>query len=132
MAMLRHLRLGSCAEAAWPQTNQTFQTHGGDSTHSDSHIDYMLVTTSSASAVRRFGIDANPDTTEDRGGRHSALFVDVGVNAVLGLGVPSSAGGGVQQCTSRLSTTTSRRWRGFGTLRRNYLISVGSMVPCLR
>jgi hypothetical protein len=55
----------------------------------------MPITTSSASAVRRFGIDANPDITEDLGGKHSALFVDVDVNAVLGLDVPSSASGGV-------------------------------------
>ena len=34
VGMMRDLRLGSCAEAAWSQTHRTFQTHGargGDS-----------------------------------------------------------------------------------------------------
>jgi hypothetical protein len=60
----------------------------------------MRVTTSSALAVRRSGIDANPEITEDRGGRYSALFVDIGVDAVLALDMlPSSADwdGGVQK-----------------------------------
>jgi hypothetical protein len=119
VTMVRDPRLGSCAEAAWPQMHQTFQTHGDDSAHGDSHIDYMLMTTSSASAVRRFGIDDNnPGITEDRGGRHSALFDDVDVNAVLGLGVPSSAGGGVQQHKSQIKYSDKprlARFRNFAT-----------------
>ena len=117
-AIMRGLRLGSCAEAAWPQTHRTFQTHGGDSAHSDSHIDYMLMTSSSASAIRRFGIDANPDITEDRGGRHSALFVDVDVNAVLGLNMPSSADGSVQQYKPQIKYSDKprlARFRSFAT-----------------
>ena len=40
-----------------------FVTHDGDSAHADSHIDYILLVVSEASAtsVRRFGIHANPD-----------------------------------------------------------------------
>ena len=73
----------------------------------------MPIMTSSATAVRtarRFGIDANPGITEDLGGRHSALFVDVDVNAVSGLEMPSSASGGVQQYKSQIKYSDKPRW----------------------
>ena len=78
----------------------------------------MLMATSSASAVRRFGIAANPGITEDRGGQHSALFDDVAVNVVLGLDVPRSDGGGGQQYTSQIKYSDKprlARFRNFAT-----------------
>ena len=52
---------------------------------------YILVSESSATSVRRFGIHANPDLCEDRGARHAALFVDVDVVAVLGVAKPQQS-----------------------------------------
>ena len=82
------LKLVSCGQAVWPQSYAGFATHGGGSAHTDSHIDYMMISESSATSVRRFGIHANPDLCEDRGGRHAALFIDVDVVSVLGIAKP--------------------------------------------
>ena len=68
--------------------NKAASTHGGGSVHADSHIDYMMISESSATSVRRFGIHASPDLCEDRGGRHAALFVDVDVVSLLGIAKP--------------------------------------------
>ena len=88
MEMIDELKLVSCGQAVWPQSHTGFVTHGGDSVHADSHIDYMMISESSATSVRRFGIHASPDLCEDRGGRHAALFVDVDVVSLLGIAKP--------------------------------------------
>ena len=88
------LNLVSCGQAAWHRAHVDFVTHGGGSVHADSHIDYILVSEASATSVlsvRRFSIHANPDLCEDRGGRHAALFVDIGVVAVLGVAKPQQS-----------------------------------------
>ena len=72
--MMDELELVSCGQAAWPRAHVDFVTHGGGSVHADSHIDYILVSESSATSMRRFGIHANPDLCQDRGGRHAALL----------------------------------------------------------
>lgn len=53
--------------------------------HDDSHIDYLMISESSSGAVRAFGIHAEPNLCDNRGGRHAALFADVDVVAVLRL-----------------------------------------------
>ena len=52
------LGLVSCADARWPASSCVCKTHKGDETHASPHIDYILISTHSATAVRRFGIDA--------------------------------------------------------------------------
>ena len=88
--MMDELKLVSCGQAVWPQSCSAFVTHGGDSVHADSHIDYVMISESSATSVRRFGIHASPDLCEDRGGRHAALFVDVDVVSLLGIDKPQT------------------------------------------
>ena len=48
MEMLDELKLVSCGQAVWPQSHTGFVTHGGDSVHADSHIDYMMISYVSA------------------------------------------------------------------------------------
>ena len=67
--MMDALKLVSCGQAAWPRTHDGFVTHGGGSAHAGSHIDYILVSDASTTAVRRFGVHADPNLCEDRGGR---------------------------------------------------------------
>ena len=86
--MMDGLKLTSAAEAAWPRSHASFMTHAGDSVHADSHIDYVLISEASATAVRRYGIHADPNLCEDRGGRHAALFADIDVRTVLGIELP--------------------------------------------
>ena len=69
LELMDELKLVSGGQAAWPESHAGFVTHGGDSVHADSHIDYMLISESSATSVRRFGIHTNPDLCEDRGVR---------------------------------------------------------------
>ena len=57
--MMTKLGLMSCGEARWPGLHKSFKTRQGGVGQSPSHIDYILVSESSASAVRSFGIDAN-------------------------------------------------------------------------
>ena len=77
------LRLASCANARWPASAYVFKTHKGDETRAASHIDYILISERSASAVRRFGIDADRDLMVDFD--HAVLFTDIGMCQVLGL-----------------------------------------------
>ena len=88
LEMMDELKLISCGQTVWPQSHTGFATHSGDSVHADSHIDYVLISESSATSVRRFGIHASPDLCEDRGGRHAALFVDVDVVSLMGIDKP--------------------------------------------
>ena len=46
---------------------------------------------SASTSVRRFGVHANPNLCEDRGGRHAALFADIDVVAVLGVAKPQQS-----------------------------------------
>ena len=52
-----------------------FKTHKGDETHASSHIDYILISEHNATAVRRFGIDADRDLMVDFD--HAVLFADI-------------------------------------------------------
>ena len=56
LEMMDELKLISCGQTVWPQSHTGFATHGGDSVHADSHIDYVLISESSATSVRRFGL----------------------------------------------------------------------------
>ena len=85
--VMNELQLVSCAEAAWPRSHELFHTHIGGTVHDDSHIDHMLISESCSGAVRAFGIHAEPNLCDNRGGRHAVLFADdLDVVAVLGLG----------------------------------------------
>ena len=60
-----------------------FKTHKGDEAHAASHIDHILISDHNASAVRRFGVDADLDLIVDLD--HAVLFTDVDMCQVLGL-----------------------------------------------
>ena len=66
--------LVSCADARWPASSFVFKTHKGDEAHASSHIDYILISKHSATAVRRSGIDADCDLMVDFD--HAVLFTD--------------------------------------------------------
>ena len=55
--------------------------HKGDEAHAASHIDYILISERNASAVRKFGIDADRDPMVDFD--HAVLFTDVDMCQVL-------------------------------------------------
>ena len=82
--MMNKLQLVSCAAAVWPRPHELFHTHSGGAVHDDSHIDYLIISESCSGAVRAFGIHAELNLCDNRGGRHAALFADVDVVAVLG------------------------------------------------
>ena len=68
--------------------------------------------------MRRFGIHANPDLCEDRGGRHAALFVDIDVVAVLGVAKPqqsAKAQGRFQSAVKYSDKPRLARFRDFST-----------------
>ena len=68
--------------------------------------------------MRRFGIHANPDLCEDRGGRHAALFVSIAVVAVLGVAKPqqsAKAQGRFQSAVKYSDKPRLARFRGFST-----------------
>ena len=81
--MIDDLGLVSCAGARWPASSCVFKTHNGNEAHGPLHIDYIAISEHNATAVRRFGIDA------DRGLMvnfdHAVLLVDIGMCQVLGL-----------------------------------------------
>ena len=82
-AMIDDLGLVGCADARWPASSCVFKTHKGDEAHTSSHLDYILISKHSATAVRRFGIDADRDLMVDFD--HAVLFADIGMCQVLGL-----------------------------------------------
>ena len=100
--MMDELKLVSCSQAAWPRAHVDFVTHGGGNVHAVTHMDYILISEASATSVRRFGVNANPNLCEDHGGRHAALFADIDVVAVLGVAkpqLPAKAQGRFQYCS---------------------------------
>ena len=82
-AMIDDLGLASCADARWPASSCVFKAHKGDEAHASSHIDYILISKHSATAVRRFGIDADRGLMVDFD--HAFLFADIDMCQVLGL-----------------------------------------------
>ena len=57
VTVMDKLRLTSCAAVAWPESHKGFKTwHKGDRA---THIDYILMASTSISALRRFGIRRN-------------------------------------------------------------------------
>ena len=82
-AMIDDLGLASCADARWSASSCVFKTHKGDEAHAPPHIDYILISKHSATAVRRFGIDADRDLMVDFD--HAVLFADIDMYQVLGL-----------------------------------------------
>ena len=80
--MIGDLGLVSCAGARWPASSCVFKTHKGDEAHAASHIDCILISEHSATAVRRFGIDADRDLMVDFD--HAVLFTDIDMCQVLG------------------------------------------------
>ena len=86
--MIDDLGLVSCADARWPASSCVFKTHKGDEAHAASHIGYILISERNASAVRKFGIDADRDRMVDFD--HAVMFTDVDMCQVLWLERPSS------------------------------------------
>ena len=81
--MIGDLGLVSCAGTCWPESSCVFKTHKGDEVHAASHIDYILISEHNASAVRRFGTDADRELMVDLD--QAALFTDIDMCQVLGL-----------------------------------------------
>ena len=82
--MIDDLELVSCADARWPASSCVFNTHNkGNEAHGPSHIDYILISEHNATAVRRFGIDADRDLMVDFD--HAVLFAVIGMCQVLEL-----------------------------------------------
>ena len=116
--MVDELKLVSCGQAAWPRAHVDFVTHGGGSVHAGAHIDHILISEASATSVRRFGVHANPNLREDRGGRHAALFADIDAVAVLGVAKPqlsAKAQGRFQSAVKYSDKPRLARFRGFST-----------------
>ena len=118
LGMMDELKLVSCGQAAWPRAHVGLVTHGGDSVHADSYINYILVSEASATPVRRFGVHADHNLHEDRGGRHAALFADIDVVAILGVAKTQSsvkAQGRFQSAVKYSDKPRLARFRDFST-----------------
>ena len=59
--MLTDLDMTSAAQSRWTAASLHFKPHKGDEVHRPSHIDYILVSKRSVSAVQAFGVAAPED-----------------------------------------------------------------------
>jgi hypothetical protein len=75
--MLTDLNLVSAAQSRWKAASLHFKTHKGDAVHQPSHIDYILISSRSVSAIKAFGVAAPADLMIDYD--HSILFCDLDV-----------------------------------------------------
>ena len=82
--MLTDLSLVSAAQSRWKAASLHFKTRKGDEVHQPSHIDYVMISSRSVSAIKAFGVAAPPDLMVDYD--HSILFCDLDVTQLLELG----------------------------------------------
>ena len=82
--MLTDLSLVSAAQSRWKAASLHFKTRKGDEVHQPSHIDYVMISSRSVSAIKEFGIATPPDLMVDYD--HSILFCDLDVAQLLELG----------------------------------------------
>ena len=63
--ILTDLDMASAAQCRWKAASLHFKTHKGDEVHRPFHIDYILVSKRSVSAVKAFGVAAPADLMID-------------------------------------------------------------------
>ena len=109
--------LVSAAQSRWKAASLHFKTHKGDEVHRPSHIDYVLVSKRSVSAVQAFGVAAPDELMIDYG--HSILFCDLDATQLLELGENASRRRCCRRDTShRFSTVTRSASCASETMRR--------------
>ena len=84
-----------------------FKTHKGDEVHRPSHIDYILLSKRSVSAVQAFGVAAPEDLMIDY--VHSILFCDLDVKQLLELGERKPAATLPQRHKSQIRYSDKKR-----------------------
>ena len=63
--MLTDLSLTSAAQSRWKSASLHFKTRKGDEVHQPSHIDCILISNCSVSAIKAFGVAAPVDLMVD-------------------------------------------------------------------
>ena len=112
--MLTDLDMTSAAQSRWKAASLHFKTHKGDEVHRPSHIDYVLVSKRSVSAIKAFGVAAPADLMIDYD--HSILFCDLDVAQLLELGERKPAATLPQRHKSQIRYSDKKRVARF----RNY------------
>jgi hypothetical protein len=105
--MLTDLSLVSAAQSKWKAASLHFKTHKGDAVHQPSHIDYILISSRSVSAIKAFGVAAPADLMIDYD--HSILFCDLDVTQLLELGTRKPAPDLPQRHKSQICYSDNRR-----------------------
>ena len=94
-----------------------FKTHKGDAAHQPSHIDYILISSRSVSAIKAFGIAAPAELMIDYD--HSVLFCDLDVTQLLELGTRKPAPDLPQRHKSQIRYSDKKRVARFRTYAAN-------------
>ena len=111
--MLTDLSLVSAAQSRWKAASLHFKTHKGDAVHQPSHIDYILVSSRSVSAIKAFGMSAPAELMVDYD--HSVLFCDLDVTQLLELGARKPAPDLPQRHKSQIRYSDKKRVARFRT-----------------
>ena len=90
-----------------------FKTRKGDEVHQPSHIDYIMVSSRSVSAIKSFGVAAPADLMVDYD--HSILFCDLDVTRLLELGARKPAATLPQRHKSQIRYSDKKRVARFRT-----------------
>ena len=115
--MLTDLSLVSAAQSRWKAASLHFKTHKGDAVHQPSHIDYILISSRSVSAIKAFGIAAPAELMIDYD--HSVLFCDLDVTQLLELGTRKPAPDLPQRHKSQIRYSDKKRVARFRTYAAN-------------
>ena len=110
------LNMTSAAQSRWKAASLHFKTHKGDEVHQPSHIDYVLVSQRSVSAINAFGVAAPADLMVDYD--HSIIFCDLDVTLLLELGERNPAATLPQRHKSRIRYSDKKcvaRFRKYAT-----------------
>ena len=111
--MLTDLNLTSAAQSRWKAASLHFKTRKGDEVHQPSHIDYIMVSSRSVSAIKSFGVAAPADLMVDYD--HSILFCDLDVTQLLELGARKPAATLPQRHKSQIRYSDKKRVARFRT-----------------
>ena len=111
--MLTDLSLVSAAQSRWKAASLHFKTRKGDEVHQPSHIDYVMISSRSVSAIKAFGVAAPPDLMVDYD--HSILFCDLDVTQLLELGTRTMPEDLPQRHKSQIRYSDKKRVARFRT-----------------
>ena len=103
----------SAAQSRWKAASLHFKTRKGDKVHQPSHIDYVMVSSRSVSAIKAFGVAAPPDLMVDYD--HSILFCDLDVVQLLELGARAEPEDLQQRHKSQIRYSDKKRVARFRT-----------------